>query len=87
MERENILKAAGYKVLNMWGCEWEQLKKEKMTRVERKLVEEKLRWSISIFEMQCLGVGLRLSNPILNVMKINRSFITMLLVSTPPAMH
>ena len=41
MERENILKAAGYKVINMWGCEWEQLKKEKMTRAERKLLEEK----------------------------------------------
>jgi hypothetical protein len=39
IERENILKAAGYKVETIWGCEWEEQKKNNMTKEERRILE------------------------------------------------
>ena len=38
MERENILKAAGYKVEAIWECAWNEIKK-KMSNTKRKKVE------------------------------------------------
>jgi G:T-mismatch repair DNA endonuclease (very short patch repair protein) len=35
MERENILKAAGYKVESIWECEWYEIKKP-MSNTKRK---------------------------------------------------
>ena len=38
MERENILKAAGYKVIAIWECEWSEIKKN-MSQEERIKIE------------------------------------------------
>ena len=37
MERENILKASGYKIISKWECHWEE---EKLKLNEKKLIEE-----------------------------------------------
>ena len=41
MERENILKASGYSIVSMWECDWKELKKTEMTKLEKKELENK----------------------------------------------
>ena len=39
IERENMLKAAGYTVISIWSCEWEEQRLNNMTKEERRILE------------------------------------------------
>ena len=48
MERDNILKAAGYKVECIWECEWNEFKKNMSSTARKKLERQAANEHINI---------------------------------------
>ena len=84
MERENILKADGYKIIAGWECECYEIKK---ILIIPKTYNVKLIMNILKLEIVYLVVELKLLNHMLNVWIVKKFIIMMLYRCIHQLMH